>query len=232
MLPDHRSYHEFLRTSKAEWSVAKHGYVAGRTGWFSCRTACYLALGRPAVVQETGWSEFIPAGDGLLAFSTLEEAADAHRRHQRPLRRAPGRRARAGRAIFSRRKKFALISSRRRGLGEVSCLPSFSLTTRSLLLASRLVWYVVGISLTTRLLEIVPFRSGSPSPSCAAADPLAAWCAGAQYDPWGRQQCRAVGASSPARTCALGNHVGERARLTRSAVSGWKSGLPLLPSGC
>ncbi len=76
-LPDHRSYREFLRTSKAEWSVAKHGYVAARTGWFSCRTACYLALGRPAVVQETGWSDFIPAGDGLLAFSTLEEAADA-----------------------------------------------------------------------------------------------------------------------------------------------------------
>jgi len=77
VLPDHRSYREFLRTSKAEWSVAKHGYVAARTGWFSCRTACYLALGRPAVVQETGWSDFIPAGDGLLAFSTLEEAADA-----------------------------------------------------------------------------------------------------------------------------------------------------------
>jgi len=36
VLPDHRSYREFLRTSKAEWSVAKHGYVAGRTGWFSC----------------------------------------------------------------------------------------------------------------------------------------------------------------------------------------------------
>ena len=77
VLPDHTSYHEFLRTSKAEWSVAKHGYVAGRTGWFSCRTACYLALGRPAVVQETGWSDHIPAGDGLLAFTTLDEAVDA-----------------------------------------------------------------------------------------------------------------------------------------------------------
>ena len=77
VLPDHRSYHEFLRASKAEWSVAKHGYVEGRTGWFSCRTACYLALGRPAVVQETGWSDYIPAGDGLLAFSTLEEAVEA-----------------------------------------------------------------------------------------------------------------------------------------------------------
>jgi len=77
VLPDHRSYHEFLRTSKAEWSVAKHGYIAARTGWFSCRTACYLALGRPAVVQETGWSDYLPAGDGLLSFSTLEQAVAA-----------------------------------------------------------------------------------------------------------------------------------------------------------
>jgi hypothetical protein len=77
VLPNHLSYREFLRTSKAEWSVAKHGYVAGRTGWFSCRTACYLALGRPAVVQETGWSDTIPSGEGLLAFTTLEEAVDA-----------------------------------------------------------------------------------------------------------------------------------------------------------
>jgi hypothetical protein len=77
VLPDHRSYHEFLRGSKAEWSVAKHGYVAGRTGWFSCRTACYLALGRPAVVQETGWSEHLPSGEGVIAFSTLEEAVTA-----------------------------------------------------------------------------------------------------------------------------------------------------------
>ena len=77
VLPDHRTYRQFLRTSKAEWSIAKHGYVEGRTGWFSCRTACYLALGRPAVVQETGWSDYIPAGDGLLAFSTMDEAVEA-----------------------------------------------------------------------------------------------------------------------------------------------------------
>jgi len=77
VLPDHPTYREFLRTSKAEWSVAKHGYVAGRTGWFSCRTACYLALGRPAVVQETGWSDYLPSGDGLLTFTTIEEAVAA-----------------------------------------------------------------------------------------------------------------------------------------------------------
>lgn len=72
--PDHLSYRDFLRSSKAEWSIAKHGYVASRSGWFSCRTACYLALGRPAIVQETGWSAYIPAGEGVLAFSTMEEA--------------------------------------------------------------------------------------------------------------------------------------------------------------
>jgi hypothetical protein len=77
VLPTHQLYRDFLASSKAEWSVAKHGYVEGRTGWFSCRTACYLALGRPAVVQETGWSDYLPAGDGLLTFSTMDEAIAA-----------------------------------------------------------------------------------------------------------------------------------------------------------
>jgi hypothetical protein len=77
VLPTHQLYRDFLASSKAEWSVAKHGYVEGRTGWFSCRTACYLALGRPAIVQETGWSDYIPAGDGLLTFSSMDEAVAA-----------------------------------------------------------------------------------------------------------------------------------------------------------
>ncbi|MGH2729136.1 MAG: hypothetical protein ACRDJI_00845 [Actinomycetota bacterium] len=71
------SYREFVRSSKAEWAVAKSGYVLGRPGWFSCRSACYLAAGRPVVVQDTGFSEAIPVGEGILTFSTLEEAADA-----------------------------------------------------------------------------------------------------------------------------------------------------------
>ncbi len=70
-------YLNFLATSYAEWSVAKHAYVASKSGWFSGRTALYLALGVPAIVQDTGFSRFFPTGYGLLAFSTLEEAADA-----------------------------------------------------------------------------------------------------------------------------------------------------------
>jgi hypothetical protein len=71
------SYMKLIGDSAGEWSVAKNVYVAPRTGWFSCRTACYLAAGRPAVVQETGWSRYVPAGEGVLAFGTLEECLAA-----------------------------------------------------------------------------------------------------------------------------------------------------------
>jgi hypothetical protein len=76
-LPDYATYHDFLSRSKAEWSIAKNGYVKSRSGWFSCRTACYLAAGKPVVVQDTGWSEHLPSGDGVLCFSTLAEAVGA-----------------------------------------------------------------------------------------------------------------------------------------------------------
>ena len=69
-------YRDFIQSSKAEFGVAKHAYVSQRSGWFSDRTECYLAAGRPALVQETGWSEHVPAGAGLLAFSTTEEAVE------------------------------------------------------------------------------------------------------------------------------------------------------------
>jgi len=73
------SYRRYVQQSKAEWSVAKNGYVRDRTGWFSCRSACYLASGRPVVVQDTGFSEVLPVGEGILAFTTMEEAAAAVR---------------------------------------------------------------------------------------------------------------------------------------------------------
>jgi hypothetical protein len=67
-------YRDFIHTSKAEFGVAKHTYVAGRSGWFSDRTECYLASGRPALVQDTGWTTHLPSGEGLFAFSTIDEA--------------------------------------------------------------------------------------------------------------------------------------------------------------
>jgi hypothetical protein len=74
---DPTEYAEFVRGSKAELAIAKSGYVASRGGWFSDRSACYLASGRPVVAQETGFSELLPTGEGLLAFTSAAEAAEA-----------------------------------------------------------------------------------------------------------------------------------------------------------
>jgi len=68
-------YRQYIQSSRGEFSVAKNVYVATRSGWFSCRSVCYLAAGRPVVVQDTGFSDLIPTGAGLFAFSNLEEAA-------------------------------------------------------------------------------------------------------------------------------------------------------------
>ncbi len=70
-------YQHFISESRGEISPAKHVYVAMRSGWFSCRSACYLGSGRPVVVQDTGFSKILPVGLGLLAFSTGEEARAA-----------------------------------------------------------------------------------------------------------------------------------------------------------
>ncbi len=76
---DWQAYRSFIEQSLGEFSIAKHTYVAARTGWFSCRTACYLAAGRPAVVQDTGWTRTIAHGRGLLAFDDIDSAAEALR---------------------------------------------------------------------------------------------------------------------------------------------------------
>jgi len=69
------AYRDFIIHSAGEWSIAKNVYAATRSGWFSCRTCCYLAAGRPAVVQDTAWSRYIPSGEGVIAFNTIDEAA-------------------------------------------------------------------------------------------------------------------------------------------------------------
>jgi hypothetical protein len=70
-------YRTYIEQSRGEFSVAKNLYAATRSGWFSCRTVCYLAAGRPCVVQDTGFSEFLPTRDGLFAFNNLEQATAA-----------------------------------------------------------------------------------------------------------------------------------------------------------
>jgi hypothetical protein len=77
--PDPDSYRTFVAGSRAEWSVAKSGYVTAHIGWFSERSACYLAAGRPVVVQSTGCERFLPHGEGLLSFTDFDGARRAIR---------------------------------------------------------------------------------------------------------------------------------------------------------
>jgi hypothetical protein len=71
------TYRHYIRSSSVELMVAKEMYVRSRGGWFSDRSACYLAAGRPVVAQDTGFSQVLPVGEGLLAFRDVAGAAGA-----------------------------------------------------------------------------------------------------------------------------------------------------------
>lgn len=71
------AYRDYIQGSLGEFSAAKELVVVSRSGWVSDRTVCYLAAGRPAVVQDTGLGGLLPTGEGLFTFSTSDEALDA-----------------------------------------------------------------------------------------------------------------------------------------------------------
>ncbi|MBA4122456.1 MAG: hypothetical protein H0X72_08340 [Acidobacteria bacterium] len=70
---DMDSYRQYIQQSRGEFTVARDQYVRPNTGWFSDRSACYLAAGRPVITQETGFSKFLPTGKGLFSFKTMED---------------------------------------------------------------------------------------------------------------------------------------------------------------
>jgi len=70
-------YQRYIQQSRGEFTVARDQYVRPNTGWFSDRTACYLAAGRPVITQETGFSKFLPAGRGLFGFRTMDDILQA-----------------------------------------------------------------------------------------------------------------------------------------------------------
>ena len=74
---DWNGYRDYIRDSRGEFTCAKDQYVRLSTGWFSDRTACYLAAGRPVITQETGFTAHYGGKEGLLAFSTMEEITGA-----------------------------------------------------------------------------------------------------------------------------------------------------------
>lgn len=88
-----QSYRTYIQRSRAEFCVAQNMYVATHSGWLSDRSLCYLAAGKPVLAQDTGFSARYPVGEGLIAFSTLEEAAEGveeiernYERHSRAAR--------------------------------------------------------------------------------------------------------------------------------------------------
>jgi len=92
---DPPAYNRFIQGSGAEFTVAKGMYVDTHSGWFSDRSACYLASGKPVIAQETGFSSHLPTGEGLISFTTLEEAVGA----VEDARADPVRHSRAARQI-------------------------------------------------------------------------------------------------------------------------------------
>ncbi|MDX1393413.1 MAG: hypothetical protein R3195_03440 [Gemmatimonadota bacterium] len=96
---DYESYRRFIRSSAGELMIAKGLYVQTRSGWFSDRSVCYLASGLPVVAQDTGWTESLPSGDGLIGFGTVGEAASAID----AVRSNPRRHARAAREVAEAR---------------------------------------------------------------------------------------------------------------------------------
>ena len=79
MSVDYWQYRDYIRRSKGEFTVAKDQYVRLHTGWFSDRSACYLAAGRPVITQETGFTDHYGNSGGLFAFKSLGEIAGAVR---------------------------------------------------------------------------------------------------------------------------------------------------------
>ena len=70
-------YRDYVQSSRGEFTVAKDQYARLRSGWFSERSACYLAAGRPVVSQDTGFGNVLPTGEGLFAYETTDEAVAA-----------------------------------------------------------------------------------------------------------------------------------------------------------
>jgi hypothetical protein len=71
------TYQNYLSNSRGEFCVAKHAYVSTWSGWFSDRSSAYLALGRPVIIQDTGFSDFLPTGVGLMTYQNRAEAINA-----------------------------------------------------------------------------------------------------------------------------------------------------------
>jgi len=100
MSVDYWLYRDYIRSSKGEFTVAKDQYVRLNTGWFSDRSACYLAAGRPVITQETGFTKNYGGEAGLLAFRSLSDIAEAVKMVNRDYKKHSGAARRIAREVF------------------------------------------------------------------------------------------------------------------------------------
>jgi hypothetical protein len=101
---DYWHYRDYIQQSKGEFTAAKDQYVRLNTGWFSDRSACYLAAGRPVITQETGFTKNYGGDAGLLAFRSLGEIADAVKKINADYSKQSGAARQIAREIFEAEK--------------------------------------------------------------------------------------------------------------------------------
>jgi hypothetical protein len=104
IVADPRQYRGYIQRSTAELMIAKGMYVASNSGWFSDRSACYLASGKPVLAQDTGFAQNYPVGEGLIPFSDLSEAVAGVETIRTDLRRQRAGARALAEEIFDARK--------------------------------------------------------------------------------------------------------------------------------
>src|ERR1051325_2468241 len=100
MSVDYWLYRDYIQRSKGEFTVAKDQYVRLNTGWFSDRSACYLAAGRPVITQETGFTKNYGGEAGLLAFRSVGDIAEAVKMVNADYKKHSGAARRVAREVF------------------------------------------------------------------------------------------------------------------------------------
>ncbi len=151
-------YREYISSSRGEFTVSKDLYVRTRSGWFSDRTVCYLAAGRPVITQFTGFEKYIPSGIGLLGFDDADSAVDAIRTVNSDYPRHAKRRARNRRRVF----RCAQIARRdRREGGSVADAVRVAATADAAAIAAG--FRLPAASLSRRDRVAVRVRSASPA---------------------------------------------------------------------
>lgn len=108
----YKRYRDYIRRSKGEFTVAKDQYVRLNTGWFSDRSACYLAAGRPVITQDTGFTKHYGNDGGLFIFSSLGEVAEAVKMINRDYRRQSRAARTLAREVFDSGKVLSTLLER------------------------------------------------------------------------------------------------------------------------